>query len=257
MLAEKMCFRCVKVKPATDFNRSRKAKSGLAVYCKSCAKEYQASWNAKNPGKWKAANDNWRADKKAKASAARAARKAAARSALTKVCVSCGDDKPRADFHKNDRMFCGLRSTCKTCDAVYAANWRDGNRESYREYNRRYGAKVRATPQGRLNNNIRSRVSHEVTAASKGGSRTFELLGYSVDELKDHIGGMLAPGMTWDNYGDWHIDHIKPLASFDYTSPHDDAFRQAWSLTNLQPLWAIDNIRKNARLDWKPQRAAA
>jgi hypothetical protein len=50
--------------------------------------------------------------------------------------------------------------------------------------------------------------------------------------------------MTWDNYGQWHIDHIKPVALFEFDSTDDPGFRDCWTLDNLQPLWALDNLRK-------------
>jgi HNH endonuclease. len=59
--------------------------------------------------------------------------------------------------------------------------------------------------------------------------------------------------MSWDNYGrdGWHIDHIRPCASFDLTDPEQQ--RQCFHYTNLQPLWAADNIRKGAK--WQPPKA--
>ena len=62
-----------------------------------------------------------------------------------------------------------------------------------------------------------------------------------------HLERQFLPGMTWGNRGEWHIDHIVPLASFTFTSPDDPEFRAAWALTNLRPLWAKDNIRKSAK----------
>src|SRR3546814_16139410 len=53
--------------------------------------------------------------------------------------------------------------------------------------------------------------------------------------------------ICWDNRGEWHIDHIRPLCSFEFKSPDDPQFREAWALTNLRPLWARDNPRKGGR----------
>ena len=59
-----------------------------------------------------------------------------------------------------------------------------------------------------------------------------------------HLEKQFASGMTWKNYGEWHIDHIVPQASFNITSSDCDDFRALWALSNLRPLWAAENIRK-------------
>ena len=78
--------------------------------------------------------------------------------------------------------------------------------------------------------------------------RWHELTGYTVPELRDHIEKQFTPSMTWDNYGtSWHIDHIVPLSSFNFETAEDAGFRRAWSLSNLRPLPAKDNLKKRAR----------
>ena len=71
------------------------------------------------------------------------------------------------------------------------------------------------------------------------------LLGCSVPQLRVHISSLFQPGMSWENYGEWHIDHLRPLSSFDLTDPEQQ--KQAFHYKNLQPLWAADNLRKGAR----------
>ena len=70
-------------------------------------------------------------------------------------------------------------------------------------------------------------------------------LGCTVSELRSYLEAQFLPGMSWENMGKWHIDHIKPLAGFDLTNR--ECFLEACHYTNLQPLWAVDNIRKGAR----------
>jgi hypothetical protein len=79
---------------------------------------------------------------------------------------------------------------------------------------------------------------------NKTGSAIDEL-GCSVDQLKRYLESKFQPGMTWDNWtrDGWHIDHIKPLSSFDLTDPGQ--FKVACHYTNLQPLWAKDNLVKS------------
>lgn len=69
-------------------------------------------------------------------------------------------------------------------------------------------------------------------------------IGCTIAELRAHLESRFKQGMTWDNYGDWHIDHIRPLSSFNLTDRAEQAMASHY--TNLQPLWAADNIRKGA-----------
>ena len=80
---------------------------------------------------------------------------------------------------------------------------------------------------------------------SKNGKHWEDIVGYTVQDLVAHLESKFQNGMTWDNYGQWHIDHIKPIARFNILEVGDDEFKMCWSLDNLQPLWAGDNIRKS------------
>tara|TARA_R100001443_G_scaffold668_2_gene2655 strand:+ start:568 stop:858 length:291 start_codon:yes stop_codon:yes gene_type:complete len=89
----------------------------------------------------------------------------------------------------------------------------------------------------------------------KGGivksGRTFDLLGYSPEELFTHFESYFTEenGYTWDNIDEWHIDHIRPVASFNYDSTDHPDFKKCWALNNLQPLWAFDNMSKGDKWD--------
>lgn len=80
---------------------------------------------------------------------------------------------------------------------------------------------------------------------TKGGS-TFEHLPYTPQDLKEHLEKKFVEGMTWENYGDWHLDHIVPQAALPYDSLTHPNFTKCWALDNLQPLWAKDNIQKSS-----------
>lgn len=96
----------------------------------------------------------------------------------------------------------------------------------------------------RLAGNLRSRLNDAVKNEWKTGSAVRDL-GCTIPELKAHLERLFQPGMSWDNYGPkgWHIDHVKPLAKFDLTDPRQ--LRAACHYTNLQPLWAEDNLKKS------------
>lgn len=78
-------------------------------------------------------------------------------------------------------------------------------------------------------------------------SRWFSIVGYTGYDFRQHMESLFIDGMSWDNYGLWHIDHIKPSSYFQYDSEFNPLFKECWSLSNLQPLWAIDNWHKGGR----------
>lgn len=107
----------------------------------------------------------------------------------------------------------------------------------------------------RLNLNLSSSIRQSLKSnnLSKGGRHWEDLVGYTVYEFKKHIEGMFKPGMTWGNHGinGWHIDHIVPKHFFKYKDVRDVEFKYCWSLENLQPLWAKDNMSKNGKIPWE------
>lgn len=90
----------------------------------------------------------------------------------------------------------------------------------------------------------------ESLKTGKNGKKWQSIVGFSVIELRQRLESLFQPGMTWDNYGwrGWHIDHIRPVSSFNFESTDDPEFKECWALTNLQPLWAADNMKKGAKI---------
>jgi hypothetical protein len=122
--------------------------------------------------------------------------------------------------------------------------WKEKNKDHIREYNKLYTSKRYASdPIFKLKINQRSRV--RAILKNQKSLRTNDLLGCSFDELKNHIESMFLDGMSWDNMGQWHIDHIIPLAAFNLEN--EEAQKIAFNYKNLQPLWAIDNLKKGAK----------
>lgn len=104
----------------------------------------------------------------------------------------------------------------------------------------------RSTPKGHLHSAMSVYIYHALRDR-KAGRKWETLVGYSLADLMAHLESRFKPGMTWDNYGQWHIDHVRPIASFSFANPEDEGFKQCWSLSNLQPLWAKENIQKGAK----------
>lgn len=128
--------------------------------------------------------------------------------------------------------------------------WRANNRESILLRQREYDRTMRnQSPSYSLKKSVSRRMRDVLASrgATKGG-RSMDLVGCDGRTLIKHIESLFAPGMTWENYGyrGWHIDHIVPLAKFDLRDPHQQS--AAFHYTNLQPLWAEDNMRKKDKV---------
>jgi len=110
--------------------------------------------------------------------------------------------------------------------------------------NQYYNKKKNTDIQFKLCTTLRSRLRLALKNNQKVGSAVSDL-GCSIDELKSYLESKFQPGMTWDNWAldGWHIDHIKPLVSFDLTDRKQ--LLEACHYTNLQPLWAADNLSKS------------
>lgn len=125
--------------------------------------------------------------------------------------------------------------------------WRARNPDLVRIYAREKARQYREErPAFRLMQAIRSRIRNAIK--SKGGfkgQKTLEMIGCSADHLKAWLTFFFQPGMSWENYGEWHIDHVRPCAHFDLTNP--DQQKECFNYTNLQPLWGKDNLKKGAR----------
>jgi hypothetical protein len=132
----------------------------------------------------------------------------------------------------------------------YHTNWRENNREHVNKYARDYERKRRAEdPKYRLGVRTRTAVWQLLKERGvKKTNKTFDLLGYSIEELMIHLEALFAIGMTWDNYGEWHVDHKIPMNSFQFESTDDIGFKECWKLSNLQPLWGPDNLSKGTKL---------
>jgi hypothetical protein len=127
------------------------------------------------------------------------------------------------------------------------AVWTESNADKIREAN---AAKERRHRRDKTNRAISAAISCRIRAVLSGKAKTSDtlmLLGCSISELRAHLEAQWLPGMCWDNwtkYG-WHIDHIRPCASFDLSDPEQQ--RECFHYTNLQPLWWEDNLEKGAK----------
>lgn len=121
--------------------------------------------------------------------------------------------------------------------------YREKNKVRIKKYNTQYMKEKRNKDIGfRILSNCRTRLYQVIKGNLKSAS-TKKLIGCSVEKLLEHLESQFQEGMTWDNYGEWHVDHIKPCALFDFTKEEEQ--KECFHYTNLQPLWAEDNLRKS------------
>lgn len=175
---------------------------------------------------------------------------------------SCNDCRSKTEYKANKESILEKREIyySENRDVIlkdmkmYRANNKEKIRKRQKEYyreNREYVIeKSKQYHYWRLENDLefkifqrcRSRLYNAVKGYSKS-ARTHELIGCSIEYLLEHLENQFRDGMTWDNYGDWHIDHIKPCALFDFENEADQ--RECFNYRNLQPLWAEENYRKS------------
>jgi len=134
--------------------------------------------------------------------------------------------------------------------------WREENKEYNRSYMRgwlkkRYHSHYKHDPRFRIDNAMGANINSALKG-NKAGRKWESLVGYTVEDLIKHLESKFENWMTWENYGNpngdhtecWHVDHIVPQSSFEYTHPEEESFKRCWELDNLQPLSGKENIRK-------------
>jgi Prasinovirus endonuclease VII len=141
--------------------------------------------------------------------------------------------------------------------------YRKNNRKKFLEYakmylqnpknkkrkNERRRERYKTDIKYKLECNLRNRIRIAIKRGFKSKT-TINLLGCSLEYLKQHLESQFKPGMTWKNYGfgdnKWHIDHIKPCSSFDLSKPEEQC--KCFNYKNLQPLWQHDNLTKSNKI---------
>ena len=180
----------------------------------------------------------------------------------TKQCCKCGQVKPFAEYNKSKGRY-GIANQCKACFAEYQREYHKNNYDKLSQKRKQYYAKpkVRKRQTQWQNNYCKERRDDDPLFRAKGNlrkrirdcyrtsfwtkkSRNQEVLGCDYDTAFSHIEGLFKEGMSWDNYGDWHIDHIIPLCSATTV----EELEALCHYTNLQPLWAEENILKGGKM---------
>ena len=229
----KKCSKCKVIKKLIEFFKDTRSVHGFASYCKLC----NCPQSLKIIERKQLQNQG------------------------LKKCSKCKKIKPFKDFYKLKASKDNLHGICKDCKKLYnivladkIKFWRKTNYELNKEKiiadTAEYKNKRRKTDIGfKILTNLRCRLYKAVKNGSKA-KRTLELLGCTVEHLKQYLKSRFTEGMSWDNYGlyGWHIDHKTPCANFDLSKESEQ--RACFHYTNLQPLWAEENHKKSNKLDY-------
>ena len=158
--------------------------------------------------------------------------------------------KALAEFHKDSRFLCGRRPDCKECKRAQNKKGYKENKPKRMAYKKEQIRGYRKEPAFRMKEMASKHVYNALKnqGSTKGGS-TFSALPYSPQDLVEHLERQFDEKMNWDNYGEyWHVDHIYPQSLLPYSSLEEENFQKCWALDNLQPLEAIENIRKSNKV---------
>lgn len=163
---------------------------------------------------------------------------------IGKKCCNCKNWKPLLNYNYCKTHWDYLRNDCKDCISL----WRKKNRKIINDKYKKY-EKIRKAidPKYKLLKTLRNRINTvlKYQNTSKTNS-TINLTGCTLTELKLHLESKFKPGMNWNNHGKWHIDHIIPCSLFNLIDENEQ--KKCFNYTNLQPLWAHENLSKGNKL---------
>jgi len=133
---------------------------------------------------------------------------------------------------------------------IYLKEYREKNIDKIRKTKREYEKHRKHTdPLYKLISNFRTAIYQVLKENRVDKNQSyFDVLQYSPEKLINRLEKQFTDGMTWENYGEWHVDHKQPITSFNIKEMGDDEFMKCWSLENLQPMWGDENIRKSNRI---------
>lgn len=227
----KVCSVCKIEKPLEEFSKDKRKKSGRGSWCKLCTNIHHKKYRSEH-------KEEEIAYRKANAERFKSYWHEYSKKWRTKNRAYYLNYKK--EYYKNN----------KEKHLEYDKKWKKEHPDNVKIYCDKSNKKRISHPKGKLNNSIRVGIYDSLQKGSKSNRHWEELVGYTLEQLQKHIEKQFVVGMTWENYGKhgWHIDHIIPISAFNFETPEDIDFRRCWSLNNLRPLWATDNLKKHDKL---------
>jgi hypothetical protein len=281
-MEEKVCSKCNISQPIENFNKHKRCKGGLNPECKSCVKIYMSA-RSQDPNVIKKRREMYKNITREQKDLINLKKRLRTRKMTLeelikednivieaerlnmKYCYTCLRTLDKLCFSKMKSTKDGLNTICRECRIVatrkyYRDNIKDitikkkiyskNNKEKILKRQVKYiNKRKQEDPIFRLSLNIRARIKAYFKCkgiSHKLSKSTQEMVGCSPKELREYIENKFVDGMSWDNYGakGWHLDHIIPLAS----AKDKEEIIKLNHYTNLQPLWATDNLKKGGRI---------
>lgn len=242
-MTTKICGRCKIEKEICLFSNSKHAKDGKVYACKACESERSKVWYHKDIVKHREDSKKWGRENPDK---------------VKEKNKRWAENNPDKIKEKNKRWSENNTERVRENNKRWNENnpdkvkekhkrWADKNPEKVKAKRRRYEKERKLVdPAYKLKVNYSTLISRslKIKGVKKPG-KTMELLGCTIEFFMNHLSEKFTEGMNFENYGKWHIDHIIPLSS----AGNDlDRIKELCHYSNLQPLWAIDNIKKGNKI---------
>jgi len=218
-LLVKKCISCKVEKVLSEFYKRQDGVCGTDSLCKLCRKAYGNNYYKLNKEKCMV---------------------------TSKLRYERNKDKLKARNRINNKIWYEKNKDRKK---AYVRSWRIENKEKWKACYSKWEKKQRSTnSRFSLKRNIATAISRSLKG-NKNGRHWEKIAGYTLEQLKKHLEKQFTGKMSWENYGSfWTLDHKIPISVFNFTSPDHEDFRRCWALKNLQPMIAIENIKKGAKL---------
>jgi hypothetical protein len=249
----KQCKVCEQDKDESCFYKNKRMSDGYESKCISCKKEYQSQYGQQNKTKIAEKNKAHRSKNRDVINAKKKQHYEENKEQIAAQQKQYYEDNKQAvldrnkEYRDNNKEKIAALNTKYVSEnkakvRAYRKQWRADNKDRANELARKRDKERRATdPKYKITRNLRARVYKAVVGLAKSDT-TLNLLGCDIEHLKAHLELRFQDGMSWENYGNWHIDHVTPCASFDLSNTEEQ--EECFHYTNLQPLWAEDNLKK-------------
>jgi len=222
----KRCAKCKKEFPETiEYFYFRKDSNKFGYFCKECEKEYSRQYTINNRKNISERRKEYIIKNKEKI---RESQKRYRKNNKEKI------KKAKREYYLNNKV--------KMRESYLK------NKDRILKWQRKYFKERRKTDSAfRLRANMGKGISKSLRY-NKNGHHWEDLVNYTQEDLRNHLERQFEDNMSWENYGEWQVDHIIPVSLFNITSTRCKGFKKCWCLENLQPMWAKDNLKKGNRL---------